>query len=437
MARRGRGEGTVYRRADGRWEAAFGIDGRRQRYVGRSQREVRIKLLAARRALEQGIVLSGPSHRVEEYLTRWLEDSVRPSVRWATHRAYSLCMRRLSPLIGHLRLTTLTPQAVQAAYSALLQKGLSRRSVEQTHTVLHRALRQAVLWGLMLRNPTEAVTVPRPTQREMHTLTEEEVGRLFEASRGHRLRALWVLLATTGLRHGEARGLLWSDIDFGAERLVVNRALQRQTGRGYVFVEPKTARSRRTVYLAPATLSALSEHRRCQVEDQLAAGPEWKNTGLVFTTLWVDRSTGPGPSNGSIGRSIRQVYLASGFTTCDTPRQLTSSDVACIRRLFRNCWVTAPSRSPSTPTATLPPPSTPRSRVICRSYSVEEACLSTAAYWRRPCLRRRAGRVALSQRRTRDFGGGFCPPRPHVARRCPASRRGQSGRIAIALRLGL
>jgi integrase len=136
----------------------------------------------------------------------------------------------------------------------------------------------------MLRNPTEAVTVPRPTRREMHTLSEEEVGRLFEASRGHRLHALWVLLATTGLRLGEAQGLLWSDIDFGSGRLVVNRALQRQTGRGYVFVEPKTARSRRTVYLAPGALSALSEHRRRQVAEKLSAGPEWNDTGLVFTT---------------------------------------------------------------------------------------------------------------------------------------------------------
>jgi integrase len=285
MARRARGEGTVYRRVDGRWEAAFGVGGRRQRYLGRSPREVRLKLVAARRAFEQGIVLSGSSQRVEEYLTRWLEDSVQPSVRWTTHRAYSLCMRRLLPLIGHLRLSTLAPQAVQAAYATLLGKGLSRRSVEQTHTVLHRALRQAVLWGLMLRNPTEAVTVPRPTRREMHTLSEEEVGRLFRASEGHRLHALWVLLATTGLRLGEALGLLWSDIDFAASRLVVNRALQRQPGVDYAFVEPKTARSRRTVYLAKGTLSALSEHRRRQLEDQLAAGPEWNHSGLVFASI--------------------------------------------------------------------------------------------------------------------------------------------------------
>jgi integrase len=170
-----------------------------------------------------------------------------------------------------------------SAYAALLHQGLSRRRVEQTHTVLHRALRQAVLWGLMFRNPTEAVTVPRPSRREMQTLTEEEVGRLFRASRGHRLHTLWVLLATTGLRLGEALGLLWSDVDFDGGRLVVSRALQLQPGIGAVFVEPKTARSRRTVYLAPGTVSALSEHRRRQVEDQLALGPEWNDTGLVFT----------------------------------------------------------------------------------------------------------------------------------------------------------
>jgi integrase len=213
-------------------------------------------------------------------------------------------MRRLFPLVGHLRLASLTPQAVQAAYAALLTKGLSRRSVEQTHTVLHRALRQAVLWGLMLRNPTDAVTVPRPIRREMRTLTEEEVGRLFRASDGHQLHALWVLLATTGLRLGEALGLLWTDIDFATGRLVVNRALQRQPGVGYVFVEPKTARSRRTVYLAPGTITALTEHRRRQVEDQLAAGLEWSNVGLVFaspvgrpidgtwTTKWFHRALG-------------------------------------------------------------------------------------------------------------------------------------------------
>src|SRR6266851_1614848 len=90
MARRGRGEGTVYRRADGRWEAAFGFGGRRQRYVARSQRDVRIKLTAARRALEQGIVLSGSSQRVEEYLTRWRRIACGPAFA-GPHTAPTRC----------------------------------------------------------------------------------------------------------------------------------------------------------------------------------------------------------------------------------------------------------------------------------------------------------------------------------------------------------
>jgi len=91
-------------------------------------------------------------------------------------------------------------------------------------------------------------------------------------------------LATTGLRLGEALGLLWTDIDFASGRLVVNRALHRQPRVGCVFVEPKTSRSRRTVYLAPGTVTVLTEHRRRQVKDQLAAGPEWNDSGLVFAS---------------------------------------------------------------------------------------------------------------------------------------------------------
>lgn len=71
---------------------------------------------------------------------------------------------------------------------------------------------------------------------------------------------------------------------FASGRLVVNRALQRQPAVGYVFVEPKTARSRRTMYLAGGALAALTQHRRRQVADQLAAGPEWSRTGLVFAS---------------------------------------------------------------------------------------------------------------------------------------------------------
>lgn len=151
--------------------------------------------------------------------------------------------------------------------------------------MLHRALRQAVQWGLIPRNPVDGVSRPRPLRHEIRTLSTSEVKRLFETTKGDRMHALWVVLATTGLRLGEALGLQWNDIDDAGGKVIIRRALQRQRGVGFVLVEPKTERSRRTVYLAPGTVSTLKEHRRVQSQERLSAGQAWDTThDLVFAT---------------------------------------------------------------------------------------------------------------------------------------------------------
>ena len=86
------------------------------------------------------------------------------------------------------------------------------------------------------------------------------------------------------MRLGEALGLKWDDLDGPANRISVLRALQRQRGRGLVFVEPKTRRSRRTLQLSPTALTALDKHRRQQQADRLRAGPDWHDLALIFAT---------------------------------------------------------------------------------------------------------------------------------------------------------
>ncbi len=191
-------------------------------------------------------------------------------------------MRRLTPLIGKTRLNSLTPAAVERAYAELQANGLSGRSVVQAHTVLHNALKKALQWGLLGRNPTEAVSVPRPERHEMKTFDEDQVRALFEATKEDPLHALWVLLTTTGLRLGEALGLRWDDVDFVNRRLVVRRALQRQSGSGLVFVEPKTSRSRRTVHFPEGTSEVLHAHRVLQLEAKFRLETNWEDQNLVF-----------------------------------------------------------------------------------------------------------------------------------------------------------
>jgi integrase len=109
--------------------------------------------------------------------------------------------------------------------------------------------------------------------------------KLFDAARETpNFRSLLVVLCTTGLRIGEALALKWSDIDFDSQSLSVKRALQRQRGRGLVFVEPKTALSRRTVHLTALACDELCRHRLRQAVDCDRAGTQWQDSDVVFAS---------------------------------------------------------------------------------------------------------------------------------------------------------
>jgi integrase len=244
---------------------------------------------------------------VEQYLQSWLR-SVKSSVRPRTYESYDLNVRRLTPLIGKRRISQLTPAIVERAYSDLSEAGLSNRSIVQAHTVLHNAMKKALQWGLIGRNPTEAVDVPRPVRGEMKTLSEEQVRCLLAGTKDHNLHALWVLLVSTGLRLGEALGLKWEDLDFKNCRLTVRRSLQRQKEAGIVLVEPKTSRSRRTVYFPEGTCAALREHRRHHAEQMLKLGPAWEENDVVFC-----REDGRLMDPGTVSHRLHTVLKQAGI----------------------------------------------------------------------------------------------------------------------------
>jgi integrase len=267
-------------------------DGKRRALYGKTRRDVQLKLNAVRRAIEDGLSVSPERQTVTGFLEQWLE-AASPTVRPKTFETYSLNVRRMTPRLGSRRLSSLNPADMQGCYPGLLERGpskrtasgLSRRSVRQVHEMLHRASKQAVEWGMTARNPADAVSPPRPERKEMATLSEPQVQKLFESSAADRYHALWVLLVTAGLRLGEATGLRWPDIDLEAGSLTVQRALQRRRNSGLVLVEPTSNHSRRTVHLADETAAELWADRKRQAGERLAVGPLWEDQGLVFPSL--------------------------------------------------------------------------------------------------------------------------------------------------------
>jgi len=280
---RGHGEGSIRKRKPGLWESRGWFDGKRRSFYGAKRKEALNKLKEAQRRHEEGRLPDGKTQTVGRYLDSWLAD-VEPTVRPETLRSYRLNVERVKPHIGRIRLDQLKAPAVQNCYTKLLADGLSKRSVQQAGTVLHKALSDAQRLGHVGFNACDSARAPSPAKQEMRVLSADELVQLFEATASDRYHALWVVLGTTGLRLGEALGLKWSDVDLTRKSLTVRRALQRQTGRGLQFIEPKSKGSKRTVELLDLTVDALRAHRERQTFERKAALDRWHDQDLIFAS---------------------------------------------------------------------------------------------------------------------------------------------------------
>jgi integrase len=173
MARkRNAGEGSIFQRKDGRWCSVLHLgweNGRRIRknLYGSTAAEVQEKLLKARIDHSSGLPVAPERQTVREFLDRWLAESVKPSVRPATHQQYAQHLRLyLCPILGPHILVKLSPQHVQAFVNEKLKNGLSPRTVQLSLVILRHALDTAVKWNLTGRNVAKLVDSPKVKRHE-------------------------------------------------------------------------------------------------------------------------------------------------------------------------------------------------------------------------------------------------------------------------------
>ncbi len=283
--KRGQNEGTIYKRNDGTWAAQVSIQGRRLTKYTKTQSEARTWLRTTLNQVDNGITFLGAQMELGKYLEQWLV-TVKTSVRPKTYEQYKqIVTGYIIPILGRIKLKDVRPDHIQSLYNNKLKSGTSNRTVRMIHSVLHVSLAQALKMALIGRNPADAVTRPKLVKKEMKTLTDTQVQTLLLAARGTRYEALYLLAVTTGIRQGELLGLRWSDLDWVTRHLSVQRQLQRLSGQGMVFGEPKSASGRRVIALGSATIEKLREHYKHQQLERLAAGERWIENDLIFPTI--------------------------------------------------------------------------------------------------------------------------------------------------------
>jgi integrase len=155
----------------------------------------------------------------------------------------------------------------------------SRWTISNVHVMLHRALAQAVKRKLISRNP--AAVVEKPKRHEINPWTAEETSTFLAAAEGDRLYAAFLLMATAGVRRGEALGPTWADLNFTNATLSIRRALVLVDNVPTIS-EPKTDAGRRSIPLPVQTIAALRAHRKAQAEERLANADVYQDTGLIF-----------------------------------------------------------------------------------------------------------------------------------------------------------
>lgn len=287
--RRGRGEGSISLRKDGRWEVRLdlgrGIDGKRRRKAAFAATQAdaieRLRELGGRAV--SGRLLTSSTPTVARYLDEWFatnQETWRPSTRRSYRHAIDL---HLVPVFGPLRLESVTPQLIQRWLVQHKQQHGARRRIELAHATLRSALSDAKRLQLVAFNAAELVKVPRAMRRPIEPLTVEQAAAFVHVAATHRLGALFTVALACGLRLGEATGLRWQDVDLESGEVQIVQQLQR-VDRRLVLQPLKTANSRRTLVLPGVCLLALRAHRTRQREERLKAGADWIDTGLVFTT---------------------------------------------------------------------------------------------------------------------------------------------------------
>ena len=197
---------------------------------------------------------------------------------------------RIKPHLGRVKLSALSPHAVQATYNALQrgtdkQKPLSAKSVRNVHGILHSALEKALTLGYIQRNPTKGCTLPRVEKKEMAVIKDNDVTRFIDAIKGHQFELVYLMDMFTGLRQGEILGLTWSCVDLNKGTAYIKQQLKKERNKGgvYYFAPLKTDRAR-TLTLSQYVISLLRKQHSQQAEWQLRAGSAFDNTmNLVFT----------------------------------------------------------------------------------------------------------------------------------------------------------
>lgn len=292
--KRSNGEGTIYKRNDGRWCAAFFDDENKRHFVyGRTQAEVKKKLKAKMEDPNSGRKKDQEIQILEEWTKYFLETYKKNELKESTYAEYLALYRKhiKGSLIGKEKLEKITSNQFQEFYNKKQEEGYNAKTIKHMYTLVNSALNKAVQLKMIKDNVNNCVILPKIEAYKTDILTVEEVKKLLTEAKDEKLYPIVIVAVHCGLRRGECMALKWKNIDFDAAEVHIEGSLCKvmkeiqsdgQMSYEYKILSPKTTKSKRTIPLLPAAIEALKIQKRRQEEDKILYADIYDDQDLVF-----------------------------------------------------------------------------------------------------------------------------------------------------------
>lgn len=209
--------------------------------------------------LHSGTYQEMPDVGFKEFLEKW-HKAKEPDVRPKTLASYKGHINNhILPYFGNRKLKSITTSDIETFKSFLFGLNIKPTTMAKALIVVKMALKTAVIWGYIARNPAEYVKRPRSDKYEPLFLTPDQLKHLVKST-PEKHKALIATACFTGMRQGELLGLKWDDVDFVSRRLFVQRTLQQGK-----FYNPKAYASRRSIDVPSFLLEMLKNHQLNQM----------------------------------------------------------------------------------------------------------------------------------------------------------------------------